>query len=505
MRLDPADNVAVSVAEAGLDAGAPVGTDGVHTRSAVPRGHKVALEAIARGAAVRKYGHPIGVATADIAAGEHVHVHNVAMPPAELLQAHYAGAAARPHGRYTDTPARTFRGYLRPSGRAGTRNVVCVVATVNCSATVVKAVCRAFEGEDLGARGIDRIVPIAHAAGCAQAIGGLGYTVLNRTLAGWIYHPNVVGAVVIGLGCEGTTFASILASRRASGVDDIPVHTLGIQESGGTAAAIAAGIASVRALLDALPPFERTDVPIERLNLALNCGGSDGFSGLTANPALGMVSDRLVAQRATVSLAEIPECHGAEGLLAARCVDDSVRAALSQTFAWWADYAGRHRVELNDNLAPGNIAGGITTIVEKSLGAVAKGGTSPLVEVVDYAAPITRSGFVLMNTPGFDPVSVTGLVAGGANIVAFTTGRGSVYGCAIAPTIKIATNSTLFARMSGDMDIDAGRALADGTLDPVADALFEYVIAVASGERTASERLGVGGEEFVPWAIGETL
>lgn len=511
MRLHERDNVAVRVAEAAapvgeaLEPGPPDAA--VILKASIPRGHKVALTPIAKGQAVVKFAQLIGVATSDIAPGEHVHTHNLAMPPAETITSLSPELPAnRTSGPLKPELPQTFQGFARESGRAGVRNYVVVAATVNCSATVVKAICRHFLGRDLGQKELHGVIPVSHASGCAQAIGGLGYEVLNRTLAGWLFHPNVVGAVVIGLGCEGTTLKSILASKQAAGrKGDLLLEQLNIQDVGGTAEAIAQGIAAVERLLVKLPRFHRTELPVSHLNLALNCGGSDGLSGLTANPALGVVSDWLVSSGGTVALAEIPECHGAEGLLYQRSRSEAVRARLKSVFDWWESYAARHQVNLNNNLAPGNIQGGITTIIEKSLGAVAKGGSSTVNEVVEYAEPITQSGLVLMNTPGFDPVSVTGLVAGGSTLVAFTTGRGSVYGCAIAPTLKIATNSALFRRMSGDMDVDAGKAVEDGTLVPVAEALYRRVVEVASGRKTASEALGLGWEEFTPWLLAETL
>lgn len=462
-----------------------------------PKGHKVAISPLAAGAPVIKLGGAIGVATRAIGAGEHVHVHNVAMPSETESFTHEKGP---PPARYSAVLPTHFDGYRRTNGRAGTRNMIVVAASVNCSATVVKAICQHFRGRDLG---VDGVVPLTHAQGCAQAIGGAGHSTLNRTLAGSIFHPNVVGAVIVGLGCEGTTASTILAARPAD-ASDIPIETLGIQETGGTAAAIRAGVAAVERVLGRLPPFAREPVPVSEITLALNCGGSDAFSAITANPALGVASDLLVERGATVALAEIPECHGAERLLFARCRSDRERTRLRELFAWWHDHANKHGVELNENLAPGNISGGITTIIEKSLGALAKAGSSELSMVVGYAEPIAEHGFVLMNTPGFDPVSVTGLVAGGSNIVAFTTGRGSVYGCAIAPTVKIATTSSLFARMREDMDFDAGRALTEG-VESVGVELFRALVEVASGRTTRSEEVGLGWEEFAPWPIGETL
>jgi altronate hydrolase len=452
-----------------------------------------------------KYGLPIAIATKAIASGEHVHTHNAAMP--QLSDG--VSEPSAPHRRldpsWQGLPSH-FLGFRRPSGEAATRNYVAVAATVNCSATVVKAICRRLEGTDFAKYGVHGVVPLTHGSGCTQAIGGPAYQLLNRTLAGSIFHPNIAGALVVGLGCEGTTFRSVLQSRaRQDRADDIPLEHIGIQDAGGTQDAIHLGVAAVERILGRLPSFRREPLPVELLKVALNCGGSDAFSGLTANPALGVASDILVSKGGTVALAEIPECHGAEPALLGQAATPAVADSLRALFAWWRQYAEKHGVELNDNLSPGNISGGITTIVEKSLGAVAKAGTSQLVEVVEYAEAVKGPGFVLMNTPGFDPVSVTGLVAGGCNLVAFTTGRGSAYGSALAPTLKISTNSALFQRMRGDMDVDAGPVLLQGSPYKVGVEIYEHLIRIASGEQTCSERLGMGWEEFVPWAFGETL
>jgi altronate hydrolase len=504
--LNPADGVAVVLHPDGLVPGSrwEIGGSSGVVRSAVPCGHKLALRDFAPGDAILKYGLPIAVATEFIAAGEHVHVQNTAMPV--LVEgAGEAPAPGRVDPAWQGLPGE-FQGYARDGGDAATRNYVVVAATVNCSATVVKAICRRFDGGDLSRVGLHGVVPLTHGSGCAQSIGGAGYQLLNRTLAGSIFHPNVVGALIVGLGCEGTTIESVLGARaRAKLTHEIPLERLGVQDSGGTEEAIRGGVAAVERLLNGLPAFRREALPVKHLRLALNCGGSDAFSGLTANPALGVASDILVSKGGTTVLAEIPECHGAETALLRQAATPAVRDSLSALFAWWRRYAERHGVELNDNLAPGNIAGGITTIVEKSLGAVAKAGTSPLVEVVEYAEPIEGPGFVLMNTPGFDPVSVTGLVAGGCNLVAFTTGRGSAFGSALAPTLKIATNTALFKRMRGDMDVDAGPVLEEGDPAHVGAEIYQRLVNAASGDLTSSERLGLGWEEFVPWAVGETL
>lgn len=507
VQLNSRDTVAVVIDPAGLAPGTSwhIGDRIGQVVEVIPTGHKIATQAMAAGELIIKYGQPIAIATQPILPGAHVHLHNIAMPPEGAIidshrQGHPEAALAWEH-----LPS-TYLGYRRQGGGSGTRNVVVVAATVNCSATVAKRVCEHFRGRDLVTKGIDAVVPLTHGSGCAQTIGGEAYQVLNRTLAGSIFHPNVVGALVIGLGCEGTTLQSILDSRDEAGLcRDLPIVRLDIQDSGGTKATIQKGIALVEDILGGLPAFTRERLPVRGLRLALNCGGSDAFSGLTANPALGVASDILAYHGGTVGLAEIPECHGAEGLLLDRAQSPEVRHSLLALFQWWKGYAERHQVALNDNLSPGNMLGGITTILEKSLGAVAKAGTSPLAQVVDYAMPLGGPGFVLMNTPGFDPVSVTGLVAGGCNLVAFTTGRGSVYGCALAPTVKIATNTATYLKLFGDMDLDAGRVLDHGDPTAVGIELYQLLIRVASGEVTCSERLGLGWEEFVPWASGETL
>ena len=508
VRLGAQDNVAVVVNPGGLAEGDAASWDGmksaVGARASIPHGHKVALARVAVGEPIRKFGCTIGIAFSPIEAGDHVHVHNVKMPTADETTGVIRRIPAIEHGATGSLPT-TFEGYPRAGGEAGVRNYIVVVATVNCSASVTKAICRHFWGKDLAQGGIDGVIPVTDPAGCTQEVGGEYHALLNRTLAGWIYHPNVVGAVIIGLGCEGTTPTSVLKAVAARGKPAFPLEHFSVQESGGTALSIREGIRRVEGILERLPRFKREKLPVSKLSLALNCGGSDAFSALTANPALGYASDLLIERGGTVVLAEIPECHGAEELLYRRAESREVRDKLARVFAWWKSYATRAGLTLNSNLALGNIAGGITTIIEKSIGAVSKAGTSPLSDVVEYGEPVSRKGFVLMNTPGYDPVSVTGLVAGGCNMVAFTTGRGSVYGCAIAPTIKIATTSGLFARMRGDMDIDAGGVLKDRTVEQVGTEIYRFLLDAAGGKRTCSEDLGLGWEEFLPWAVGETL
>ncbi len=508
IRLHPLDNVVIVTRERGLTEGDSVITGDLNTpltcRQSITRGQKIATRRIQKDESILKFGNTIGVATRVIETGEHVHTHNVKMPPPSAIQ---TAIGTKPADTLQDVPnlPSTFQGYPRTGGMAGVRNYIVVVASVNCSATVVKAICRHFWKQDLQARGIDGIIPVCDPAGCAQTVGGTYHKLLNRTIAGWMFHPNVVGSVVIGLGCEAVTVDGLLQFQKSSPNPAVPVEFLTVQDTGGTAKSIQEGIRRVDKILAQLPSYTRQALPVSQLRLALNCGGSDAFSSLTANPALGFASDFLVSRGASVALAEIPECHGAEQSLKDRAISPQVKHELDLTFQWWEAYARRQNISLNNNLSPGNIAGGITTIIEKSLGAVAKGGRSTLSQVVDYAQRITEPGLVIMNTPGYDPVSVTGLVAGGCQLVAFTTGRGSVYGCAIAPTIKISSTSELFSRLSGDMDEDAGVALTTQSTREVGTTLYRSLIAVASGRKTCSEQLGLGWEEFMPWAIGETL
>ncbi|HZE06244.1 MAG TPA: UxaA family hydrolase, partial [Solirubrobacteraceae bacterium] len=345
---------------------------------------------------------------------------------------------------------------------------------------------------------------ITHRTGCGLAADGAGLELLRRTLAGYARHPNVAGVLVVGLGCEVNQVAAL--TDRVELPAGIPVHRLGIQEQGGAAATVQAGIARVRELLTVAAGIERRDVPVSRLVLGLNCGGSDAWSGVSANPVLGAAVDRLVALGGTAVLAETPEIHGAEHLLTSRAASPEVAERLLERVRWWEDYVAADGGSLDNNPSPGNRAGGVTTIEEKSLGAVAKGGSSPLQAVYGYAEPITSPGLVFMDTPGYDPVSVTGIVAGGATIICFTTGRGSVFGAKPAPSLKLASTGELYRRMSGDMDVDCGPVLTgEATVAELGDAVFEQIVAVASGRLTKSEEFGFGDEEFAPWQLGAVM
>jgi len=498
--LHASDNVAV--ARVAIAAGAPLAAPGGALVAAqdIPAGHKIATRAVARGEAVRKYGQVIGGATRDIAPGEHVHVHNLDMGDSHPL--HGIGRDYLPT-RATPEPA-TFEGYVRADGGVGTRNFVGVVSSVNCSATVCKAIEKAFAGDAMAAwPGVDGVVAITHGTGCGMSGGGEGIALLRRTLRGYAAHPNFAGVLVIGLGCEVNQVDTLVES-----LDDGTgrVRTLTIQDAGGTREAIAEGSAIVRELLARAATARRSTVPASRLVVGLQCGGSDGYSGISANPALGAAVDLLVRHGGTAILSETPEIYGAEHLLTARAARPEVGERLLERLRWWEDYTAKNGGDMNNNPSPGNKAGGITTILEKSLGAVAKGGNTGLMDVVEYAEPVAAHGLVFMDTPGYDPVSATGQVAGGANLICFTTGRGSTYGCKPTPSLKVATNTPMYTRMRMDMDFNAGEII-DGTLG-VAEAgerLFALMLETASGRRSLSEEHDLGNNEFVPWQLGAVM
>ncbi|OKI54859.1 UxaA family hydrolase [Micromonospora sp. CB01531] len=492
IRLSEGDSVAITLD--GLTAGDLIGY-GLTAAQDIPPGHKVSLAATATGAEVTKYGQVIGHATAPIAPGQHVHTHNLAFYDTERRE-------VVPHPReVTPIEPETFRGIMRPDGQVATRNYVGIITSVNCSATVAKLIVDQARRSGMldGAPGVDGVVAITHGSGCGLAADGEGLELLRRTLSGYAAHPNFGALLVLGLGCEVNQIAELDLPAGT------PVAAMTIQEAGGTAAAVRKGVEAIRELLPALDT-PRTEVPASHLVLGLKCGGSDGYSGITANPALGVAADLLVAQGGTAILAETPEIYGAERLLAARAVDEKVARTLLDRIDWWRDYTARHGGTLDNNPSPGNKDGGITTILEKSLGAVAKAGSSPLTGVYRFAEPVRQAGLAFMDTPGYDPISVTGMVAGGANIVCFTTGRGSVYGCKPVPSLKLATNSDVYRRMRDDMDLDCGTiATGERTIEETGRAILNLILATASGQQTASELLGFGDEEFAPWQLGAVM
>ena len=507
LRLHPTDNVAV--VKRPLSAGVELG-DGplrVIVARPVPPGHKLALAPINVGEAVRKYGQVIGFASQPIAPGEHVHTHNVVVKDFGRDYAYCADA--RPVEFYPADQVRRFQGYARPSGQVGTRNYLAVISSVNCSASVSHYVAEHFKTAEFRRNypNVDGVIAFKHKTGCAMSPGE-PHKMLQRVLAGVARHPNVAGCVFIGLGCEVNQVQGLVRehSLNVTRPGELAPITMNIQGVGGVRKTVAAGIAAVEKLLPAANALRRSSQPASQLVLALNCGGSDGNSGITANPALGVASDELVRHGGTAVLAETPEIYGAEHLLTRRAVSRAVGEQLVGLVHWWEEHVRRHDAVIDNNPSFGNKEGGLTTIYEKSLGAVAKGGQSPLAAVYRYADPVTTPGFCFMDTPGYDPVSMTGLVAGGCNVGVFTTGRGSVYGCKPSPCLKVATNTALYNHLNEDMDINAGTIL-DGTetVAQVGRRIFEKLLAVASGEPTKSELAGIGDEEFVPWQLGPTL
>lgn len=506
LTLAPHDDVAIALDDltpgeqlADLGPGLPA----VAVADQIPRGHKIALRDIAQGAPVRKYGQVIGKASAPVQSGAHVHTHNLAFAPdMQGGPADPVGEAkpvATMGGEHGAVPA--FDGYVRADGRVGTRNYIGIVTSVNCSATVAKLIAREAERRLGSFPHIDGVVALTHGTGCGMTVEGEGPDLLRRTLRGYAEHPNFAAVLAIGLGCEVNQLDNL---DLASGPN--PAKAMTIQEAGGTTAAVRKGLDELAALLPAADAARRVPVPASRLILGLNCGGSDGYSGITANPALGAAVDLLVGCGGTAVLGETPEIYGAENLLIGRAVTPAIGAAIRERIAWWEKYAAQSGGTLDANPSPGNKAGGLTTIAEKSLGAVAKGGSTALRAVYRYAEPVTEKGFVFMDTPGYDPVSVTGIVAGGAQVVCFTTGRGSVFGGKPAPSLKLCSNSATYRRMTEDMDVNCGE-IADGTatVAEMGQRIFELVLATASGRRTASELLGFGEEEFAPWQLGAVL
>lgn len=511
--LHPNDNVGVAALR--LEPGQTLAGKDAPLRilDPIPPGHKVALVPIRSGEPIRKYGQIIGFAGTDIAAGCHVHVHNVVLG---TFSRDYAFCSECPPPPPRPPHPATWMGFDRGDGRYGTRNYVAVISTVNCSASTSRYICDEVRQRDLLHRypNIDGVFAITHKVGCAMAYEGPDHRQLERTLAGFARHANVAAYVLVGLGCETGQAVHLIESQDlirleprgdGSGFLRRPPVVLSIQELGGIRQTVEAGVKAVAELLPRANDVRRVRLTADKLILGTQCGGSDGNSGVTANPALGWAADRLVAEGGAAVLAETPEIYGAEHLLTRRAISREVAEKLLERLRWWEWYTGVFGAEINNNPSWGNKEGGLTTIYEKSLGAIAKGGSTALVDVVQYAEPIRKKGFVIMDTPGYDPVSMTGLVAGGANILVFTTGRGSVFGCKPVPSIKVATNTALFRRMPDDMDINAGVILEGATVAEVGQRIFEEILEVASGKKTKSELHGVGEEEFAPWSIGPTL
>lgn len=502
IHLHERDNV--GVCKAALPAGITLIENNLTLRANIPAMHKVALVPITKGDAILKYGQLIGFASEDIAAGDHVHSHNCVMGEAE--KDYGFCRHARPTDFVPENQRASFQGYRRANGKVGTRNYIGILTTVNCSATVAKAIAQhfTFSGELKNYPHIDGVVAFTHETGCGMRSDGEGYEALRRTFNGYARHPNFGGVMMVGLGCETMQVQRVMEESGLANSATFCAFT--IQDEGGTRASIEKGIEALRKMLPLVDQARRETVPASELTLAVQCGGSDAFSGITANPALGMAGDILIRHGGTVIYSETPEIFGAEHLLTQRAATPELAQKLLDRIAWWEDYTARNGFELNNNPSPGNKAGGLTTILEKSLGAQAKSGSTQMTGVYLYAEEVTEKGLVFMDSPGFDPVSVTGQVASGASVVCFTTGRGSAFGFKPVPSIKLASNTPLYERMKEDIDIDCGGVL-DGhySLQECGEKIFAEVLAIASGQHTKSEDLGYGDNEFNPWKIGAVV
>src|SRR5262245_63687338 len=499
LRLNQRDNLIVAIDS--VDPG--VAVQGVAATVSILRGHKMAVQPIAKGQPILKFGQIIGFASEDIAPGAHIHTHNCSY--AEFERDYAFAQDAREEALLPPEQRATFQGYRRANGKVGTRNYIGILTSVNCSASVARFMAEAVNRSGILAQypNVDGVVSFVHGTGCGLAGKGEGYDALERTQWGYAGHPNLAAALVVGLGCE------VFQIERLKGkyglIEGDNFRTMTIQDTGGTKKTIEAGVARIAEMLPRANQVRRETLPASELCLALQCGGSDGYSGITANPALGAAVDNLVRHGGTAVLSETPEIYGAEHLLTRRARSPEVGQKLVDIIRWWQDYCARNDGSMDNNPSPGNKAGGLTTILEKSLGAAAKGGTTTLAEVYRYAEPVTAKGFVYRDTPGYDPVAATGQVAGGCNVLCFTTGRGSAYGCKPTPSIKLATNHDVYRRMLDDMDINCGDILDGVSIEEKGAEIFATILRVASGEKTKSELLGYGDNEFVPWQIGATM
>ena len=499
LRLNAADNLIVAVDQ--IDAG--VTAQGITATERVPQGHKMAAEGIAKGAAVKKFGQIIGFASQPIVPGQHIHTHNCAFGEFDRDYAYAQDAKKEP--LLPAAERATFQGFKRANGKAGTRNYIGILTSVNCSASVARFMAQEIERSGLlkDYANVDGVIPLVHGTGCAIDLEGEGYEVLKRTQWGYAANPNMGGVIMVGLGCEGFQINRFM---QAYGMKESETfRTFTIQETGGTKKTVAAGIDAIKTMLPIVNKARRETLPASELTLALQCGGSDGYSGITANVALGAAVDLLVRHGGTAVLSETPEIYGAEHLLTRRAATRDVGEKLVGIIKWWQNYCAINKGSMDNNPSPGNKAGGLTTILEKSLGAAAKGGTTTMTAVYNYAEPVTAKGFVYMDTPGYDPVAATGQVAGGCNVLCFTTGRGSAYGCKPTPSIKLATNTAIYHQMIDDMDINCGDILDGVSIEAKGREIFENILRVASGERSKSEQLGYGDAEFVPWQIGAVM
>ncbi len=502
IRLHENDNVVT--AKSDIEINVKLDHENINTNQHIPVGHKIATKDIAKGEEIIKYDNIIGVAIENIKSGDHIHVHNTGM--INRKKDYQFSKGCKEVKVLPENERATFMGYRRANGKVGTRNFIGIISSVNCSATVCKKIADFYTEEALSEYdNVDGIVSITHGTGCGINNKGLGWELLQATIAGYSKHPNFGGLIIIGLGCEVNQVSGMAQSMSWANSDTFKMMT--IQEVGGTRKTIQEGVEIIKQMLPILNKSKREKCPASELILGLECGGSDAYSGMTANPALGAAVDLLVKNGGTGTLAETPEIFGAEHLLTRRAINEEVGQKIVNFIKWWQeDYLIKfeeNKEQLHQDPSPGNKAGGLTTILEKSLGAVAKGGTTNLVAVYQYAENIKAKGFTFMNTPGYDVTSVTGLIAGGANMICFTTGRGSVFGCKPTPSIKLATNDDLYNRMTEDMDINCGKILlGEATIGEMGEEIFQLILDVASGKQSKSEINGLGDLEFVPWQMG---
>jgi len=501
IRLHPNDNVLV--ARADIAQGTAIAEENLTCLNRIPAGHKVAARAIPKGEPVLKYNTTIGFASADIAPGTLLHRLN--MEFREFDRDYAYARDYQPVEMVPESERAHFMGIVREDGRVATRNYIGIVSTVNCSATVSHRMAEWFTPERLAAfPNVDGVAAFTHSSGCGMELSGEPMDLLRRTLAGYIRHPNMAAVLVVGLGCERNQVDKLFESEKLT--NGTRLHSFIMQDTGGTRRTIEAGVAAIQALLPEANRVVRVPVPASHITVGLQCGGSDSFSSITANPALGAAMDILVRHGGTAVLSETPEIYGVEHTLTRRAVTRAVGEKLIERIRWWKDvYALGRDVQINGVVSPGNQMGGLANILEKSLGSAMKGGTGPLMEVYKYAEAVKQKGFVFMDTPGYDPVSATGQIAGGANVVCFTTGRGSAFGCKPAPSIKLATNTPMYRKLEEDMDINCGQILdGSASMEQMAEQIFQLILRTASGEKTKSEQLGLGDHEFVPWQIGIT-
>ncbi len=504
--LKPNDNVAT--ARRTMKSGASIRLNGteITLRQTIPGGHKVALADVYLGQELIKYGQNIGFAKAAIKTGDWVHTHNVEL---KEVGRDYGFCADFQPSAVSQNSKQSFQGFARPNSKAGSRNYIGVISSVNCSASVSRYVADHFRTNDLSNNypNVDGVVAFTHKGGCSYDPNH-GHVLLQRVIAGMARHPNIGGYLLVGLGCEVNQVPGLVEAYKLDQLQEgeQPPTFLTIQQTGGVRKTVESAIKAVEEMLPKVNAQQRTPQPVSKLTLAMNCGGSDSNSGVSANPALGVASDELVSQGAASVFGETTEIYGAEHLLTRRAASREVGEKLISQIRWWEDHTKMFGSTIDNNPSPGNKDGGLTTIFEKSLGAVAKAGQAPLSAVYDYAEPINSKGLCFMDTPGNDPVSMTGLISGGCNVGVFTTGRGSVYGCKPSPCIKVATNTPLYNWMEEDMDVNAGTIL-DGneTVEQVGQRIYDKIISVASGEKTKSELAGMGDEEFAPWMLGPTL